>query len=1069
MDHFERYLDNLPAAAAIRVTECDNEKRSVIVVCGDESDKGELRPLSSKTYGSPEQARTALTEAGLFEVTEEELIKYGENAAKERVKLYKRLNDAAPAVVVVEKSGHRFIKEGRQYSPAEFSHLIEKAEDEWKQGKESGNSVYLGYARINYSINNVPFDAEHTGELKCRQAIGDGDRTLAKHVSSVADDNIEMLREWGTSAKDREALKEARKRRCWIVSFIEFIVDMEEIENELDLDTSELSEYDEAEEEARRKNSIIESSFGSVKYSSLRNVKHFMVTAAEANIISLLLESEKIGYHTAVSQGLGVVAVSRENYTRIVQLIKTHNVRTKGQHEKGNELSERESAEKYLNDRIKDILKNDGMESFCKQPSLYSLRNYSFANAVLIKSQLPEASVCRSERAWQIYGRSGRPDCKPIKIFQPLVLGENNITAFWGKLKKEIADSYSAEKNFGEARIPDTDVTITGNNDSYDIRIKGKILVANQPSKVIKNWMTKVMLNKVTIDHVMGNVYDISQTDTAKDELWLRSGYKLCDMIHGDNGLPLKDGFGYYRVKNTPERTESFVSDGYTVLKRRDKAKLKTFYEVLRAVCEKMGHPVSEISSDEAAAHKKEGFYSPKDDMIMICCDEDIYDKVSIVIHELAFAEVHGTGGQKNTSAYETDIQSEAAACIVASRFGIDTDIGSFRSCPQMVKIRSVEVISGYLENMWGISRRISSQIESELNERGLTVSLEPYSEENSKMLAPQEVQSLIKGFSETLADVKTNNINHTQRTKREYENCVINNIKLLLDELIKKQSTINDESMSLTAMILGLSTCETAFQQRDLINRIKTGFSRIAMMEDECVKIRNAIEMIPQPQTPLQQFRAAPMNFMDKTPEFKDVSYDLKVIIALSKFIRQKYAPLLERSVKKFAETAVRHAENIQSVMSKNGTAVEINDFEYKGTHTKMIPGTVMHPRYADDLFKRMECEIQSEKKAAERRGDYFPSLVSDFTIYSNINTFNVKGTAAMSGILFVGDGRQNSLSEYISEIRKGIERTEVCENFFDSLKEKGKSVQYILPDNGNEAPKKDLAKDNSRDSAGN
>ena len=1062
MDRFEKYKEGLPQAAAVSAKMIDGTECCIIAVCAKGAD-GELKAYKGKTYESPESARAALKKAGLYEVTQDELVKYGENAARLRVDHFRKIFTETPPVVVVGKSGHELIKTGGRYTPAEFSHLLEEAEDEWEKGKDAGDNSHLGYARINYTITNIPFNDKDLGELKCRQAIGDGDRSLAGHVHNVAEDNIEMLKEWGKTDKDFEALREARMRVCWIEPFIEFAVKFGELEKENSLDDAqqESAENGGADEESK---SYFEERYGSVPYSELKNKRFIRANAVSARLISLVLEGEKIGYNTGILGELGIVAVAGEDLPRVKQLMSIHNINTgrRPQEYDDDVPCDKQSAEEHINSRIADIMKNDGLENFCKLPYLYSLRNHSFANVLLIKSVLPEASVCYSNRVWQIYGRTCKADSKPLRIFQPVVLGENNIAAFWDRLKKDIARSYSEEKNYGEARIPDTDVTITGNNDSYDIRIKGKILVSNQPSKVIKNWMAKVMLNKVTIDHTMGSVYDVTQTDTSSEYLWVRSGFLWDDLVIENNGKPVRDSSGFYKIRNTPERIDSFEADGSGSLGRRDKGRLELLYDVLKAVAKDMECPVHEISSAEAAEEKKEGFYCPKEGVIKICRDEDMYDKVSMVIHELAAAEVQSSHSQKNINAYETEIQSEAAACIVAARFGIKTDIGSFRSCPQMFKVRTVEVIRGYLENMWAAARRISSQINDELVSRGLTAAIEP-ADRSAGLLSPEAVERRIKGYTETLAEIRSNNYDKIHRCRSEYEKCVVDNVRQLLDELRKKLRAIDSEVLLTNEHIERLRDCITAGQQKKTFRMIKAGFGRIAIMEDECIKLRNAIDIMPQPHTPMQEFKTAPMNFMEKIREFENVSHELKVIIAQSKYIKDRYSPILESSVTVFREAAVRHAENIKAVMSKNGTAVEIVRFEYIDTRTKLTDGMVMHPRYADDAFKRLECEVKSAKKEAERDGSYYPSLAAEITVYSRIDTFNAKGIVAMNSLLFVGDGRQNSLSEHIAEIRKGIERTEVCENFFDSLKEKGRNVQCIEPELSAEAAK--LIRENSHD----
>lgn len=1050
MDHFERYMDSLPAAAAVSSASERDKEHYVIVVPEKRKRDEKLAVYKNMTFNTPEQARIAMRGAGLYEVTLEELREYGVDAANKRVLYYKKIYNETPCTVIVEQSGHRFIEAGKTYGPAEFSHLLEKAEDEWINGKENDEKDHLGYARIIYKITNVPFDGKNVGEIKCRQAIGDGDGSLVNHVRNVLDDNIEMLKEWGLDERDREALKEARLRRCWILSFIECAVKVGDMELDALAEHGEELDDDIELKEAEMRKRAFDERHQNASLFEMGSIKYLRVAAASARIISLLLEREKIKYCTSIKGSLGVVAVSAEDHPKVMSLIKAHNVDLDKNvvSEENKSIHDTASAEQYLRDRIKDILENDGMENFCKLPSLYSLRNYSFANAVLIKSRMPEASVCRSDRVWQTFGRCSRPDQVPLKIFQPVVLGENNITSFWTRLKKEIAASYSSEKNYGEAKIPDTDVSITGNNDSYDIRIKGKILVANQPSNVIKKWMTKVMLNKVTIDHTMGNVYDISQTDTSKEFLWVKSDMDWRDMVCENNGKPVTDAEGFYKIRNTDQRKNSFVPDKSCVLKRRDTKKLETLYDVLRSVATKMGHPILEISAEEAELEKKEGFYSAKDQCIKISRDEDLYDKVSMAVHELAVAETHTSYFQKNANAYEMDIQSEAAACIVAGRFGVSTDIGSFRSCPQMAKIRPYETIRGYLENMWSISRQISTQIDNELLERGLEADLENIDKVKARMMSADEIKEKISGYTGMMANIRSANIAEKKRSEKQYHDCVINNIRQIMEELIKKQSDIEAECNRLMISFDRLEACSTPKEQRYAENAVRAGFGRIAILQDDCVKLRNAIEIMPQPVTPQQEFMAAPMNFMSKMPEFDGVSHELRSIIAQSQFIKQEYSPMLDESVQSFADAAIKQAENIKKVMSKNGTAVEIVKSEYFDTRTELPSGMVMHPRYADDAFKKLECEVKSAKRAAERNGSYFPSPVTILTVYSNIDTFIVKGVAAMSTTIFVGDGMQNSLSDHISMISKGIERTEVCENFFESLKEKGKMIQCIYPD---------------------
>ena len=825
---------------------------------------------------------------------------------------------------------------------------------------------------------------------------------------------------------------------------------------------SKLSEYGKTEEEKALAETATEEKpskkpqaitvetqyFGNTSYRSIKDKKFINTTSESAREIFTALNKNGIKFSGIIRGKNGTITISQNDEQKFWAIIKAAKItldKTSNENEVEDNgkivINSKESCDKFIKDKITEIMDSEKFINFCKTDSLWILSQYSLNNALLVLGQNPNATYCNTANEWQKFGRIIKGGEHGYKIKVPNILSEKNIGQYWSQIKRDIKNSFDVQKGYGETKLYNTDVVITGYNGVYDVKSHGKNVISHKDEKLVKNWIEQNLINHTVIGFSMGTVFDVSQTTTDTDYVWLKAGeFDKKDLILKD-GEPIKNKAGRYKVKNTEERKNSFVPFMSAKIDPQNKEKMELLYDILKSVSDKnRSCPVIEATPvDDNELVNAKGYYSPLNNKIVMRRDMEITDKVAVLIHEMAHSQLHNLAEQaKNKSTVkEKEVQAEAVACIVANRFGIDTKHSSFNYISNFVETRNLDYLEKSLEAIWNGVKVLSNDIEREIADRGLETNLEAKKEP----IPSEKIADIAKNYAEIATEIKEITQNNMDKALLAYKHSVVSEVKAHKKEEIALFDKAIGECNSIISNTENLEKMSTRAKQDDCIEKIKAGFDSITTLMNNAAEIESAVKEIPVPETAQEQFLRYPMNYMNTAELFKGVGDEEKTIIANSKFIAENYSHLLESSPKEFLKCATQQASNIKSAMSKNGTAVEVVNAEIWGAEKEPLQkGMVMHPIVAEKAITKNESSIRMAKREAERQGEYYPTSKTDLTIYSKIDTITAKGITALNTTLYVGDGSQEGLADRLEKGSKGkgVAIVDICDKFFESQKEK-------------------------------
>lgn len=985
--------------------------------------------------------------------------------------------------VTVEWSEHGAFESGKTYTVSDFSQLISALDKEWilkrnyaieKYGSaeaamDAGEYEHLGYAKVKFHLNDIPdnLNSDKLTSLIGRQDIGDGDGTLTNHIRLVAENDLTYINAFNES--DRERVKASIDARLnVVVPYLNFVIERENRDRlneqlaakEEKVEDTELPHGEEVKE---AKIAVTQTLLGDKGYyRSLSRADKRYINTSDIAAIQLSEQLSKSGIkHSGIidtEKNKGVITLHRNDYATAFEIARKTGINldkpTKTeviqQGDKTILPSNKETMIAAFNDKLGKILDSENFKNFCMTKNLYFLNNYSFRNALLIYTQNPNATYVGSAGKWQQYGRIINSGEKAMKIFRPQFEHAENSGKFWSDIKRRAINDLRSypERGYGEAKVGITGITITAHNGGqlYDISINDNPVTQHQPENVVKRWLEENVLDKVPIAYSVTNVFDVSQTNDSPEYLWLKSGFKKSEMVLGENGKPITNRQGAYKIRNTDERRNRLITKLDMTIPPQDKEKMSKFYDVLVSVSNKNGCPVIEkTATEDERLNSAYGFYSPDVHNITLRADMEITEKCAVLIHEMAHSRMHHDlpkeVRQDQNERREIEIQAEATACMVASRFGIETETSSFNYIATYTAGRKLDYLEKSLSKVWNEAHKLSLSIDNELRERGLTKRLEPL----DKPLTQAERNEIIKDRKALIEMVQNDNnkgkadiISTVERVRTQDEKTALIAILSCRDEIDKTIDKIIERTNQ-------LETAEEKSRQDKLIDSIRKGFDKISALKDKITMREQEFKDVEQMDTSQKQFLANPIEFMKNSDAFKGISPETMSIIAQSKFIRDNFSETLneKNGIVAFARAAISQAKNIESVMSKKYIAVEVVSSENWGNKTQFSAGMCMHPKIADKAFEQAETEIRIAKKSSENKGEYFPYSKTEYTIYSRSKD---KGIEALTATMEVGSGNQENLSSALQKICQSGERSRILADFEQSLKEHGEATKVVI-----------------------
>ena len=719
------------------------------------------------------------------------------------------------------------------------------------------------------------------------------------------------------------------------------------------------------------------------------------------------------------------------------------------------ELSPKEKLKEKLDEGIRRILESQNFKNWLDVRSKYYTNRYSFTNSFLIFSQKSEASYVLGYEAWKEYGRNVAQGATGIKILMPVLAKQKQQGEYWGKIKYELLKQLdnNPTEPYARYRVGTGDkyceFTMQRSNGLVGFQAKGKERGIFNSEEEARKFVDRCIVGKYAVSYTMGTVFDVKDT-VIPEYLWLKSGFKKEELVLGENGKPIMNHRGEYKVINTPERQGRLNVELDMEIPSKDTAKMKVLLDSCVAVSDKKGVPVTfkTPEEDEVLKDGAKGYYcrsftdETPNGYIVIDDTLEETEQCAVLMHEMGHADLHSDIeklktllGEEKISKSMKEIQAEAVAYSVASNFGITTDTSSFAYLAVYTRGFEMQDLNTSIEAIYQSSKKLTEEISAELEARGYNKDLTL--KEN---VASDEIKKMSADFLEEASEART----------------VIQQQMVELPQMIGKYS--NDDMQRLSANIqTRKSDVEQVLKYIDELNTAKDNQAEIITKIENTLKgIRNAETVFDIEKekldkadiTAYQKFISAPEKVLDELskeyPALNSLSSAQRDYICKSKYIRDVVSEDLKKDTSSFVNTVIDRANAISDVASKNGTFVEINFCERWTDKPYFTQGTICTPKFADK--KVTECESQARvfSEEADVKGEYFPYTKCSMTVFCPHGEDGKLN--ALTTRVDIGDGSQNSLQDHLTQICGSDEEKSVLNKFNEALNDRQYKKLYTI-----------------------
>lgn len=402
------------------------------------------------------------------------------------------------------------------------------------------------------------------------------------------------------------------------------------------------------------------------------------------------------------------------------------------------------------------------------------------------------------------------------------------------------------------------------------------------------------------------------------------------------------------------------------------------------------------------------------------------------------------------------EMQAEAVAYMTASSFGINTEHKSFEYIADWSKGRELKELSQSLEYIYNESQKLMTDIEKELDERGLTLTLEP---KNIEDISSKDKEKFMSDIEEKIINAHRHGQDTLEMLKTDNQFF----IGTKAEETVKDCLLLTYENENI---LTAAQDSMTKFEASHDIKEMTYLKSQIeAMLENydknilHIAKMQIEIKELAKAQTDkIIQYKAEPLKVLhdlqNEIPSMKNLTENELKLIADSQFINLNYSKYLGADNAHFVAGALSQLENLKTVMSKNGTAIEINSCEHWTEEEIFKAGQVLHPKTANETLHDWENNIQKLKNEAQKQGKYFPYNKCRMNIYFTDNTGKLNTFATR---IDIGDGQQKDIISHLesfkfNETELNEDLSEMINKFKDSLNDREYiPMRYAQQDNYN------------------
>ena len=698
--------------------------------------------------------------------------------------------------------------------------------------------------------------------------------------------------------------------------------------------------------------------------------------------------------------------------------------------------SARDLLSEQLTQGVKDVMNSDVYKNWLSTSSRMFTKSYSFNNAMLIFTQKPEASYAMGYEAWKEYGRNVAQGAHGAKIFVPVIAYEKSEGALHRMIMSNLREQ--VKQNPGQTAVYKVGMSkcefTMNERGQVGLRLNGKErgIFANQQD--MKKFISSAILGKIPMYYNVGTVFDVKDT-IIPEYLWVKNGYTKDEVVKDDNGKPIKNKRGEVKIINTPERQARFQPNLDLSITEKDPAKMEILYEALKAVSERNGIPVTDVSrdSDDTLKGGADGYFSrqfseqnPKGYIIMPD-DLEPTRKCAVLMHEMGHSDLHGNLAklaaemqEKNIPRNMREIQAESVAFATASQFGIETDTSSFTYLAAYTQGFDLQDLKKSLDVIYKECKKLTQEIGAELDARGLNLDL------TEKPLAPMEKET-VEALSKQYTAYALEQSETIQSRMEELPSLAADNRANpdLLSVLKEQKSCLDRQEASLATITDGVEKLQGATTREAQSEAIEEIEAAKRSMEGEKTQFSDLTtsfaEISSQSKATLKEEfardpKAALETMKQDYPKLGSLSAMQLSYLAQSEYVRKEYANLLKSDPEKFVDAACQRAETLDKVVAKNGAFVEVNFCEQWTDKPVVQDGALLHPNVANSIIKQAETQIRGLRSEAEKTGDYFPYTKCDLTVFCKGETG--KDLNAYRTRVDIGDKGQTSLTDHLTQL---------------------------------------------------
>lgn len=648
--------------------------------------------------------------------------------------------------------------------------------------------------------------------------------------------------------------------------------------------------------------------------------------------------------------------------------------------------------------------------------------------------------------AWKQYGRQVTGKGVAYTIYAPQYVHEKYgkgtlLKSIKNSFKKQFDENQSLE--FAEYKLGVTGLKFIGyKNGLIDIMLGEKVLSGKMTEEAFRKFLDNEVIGKFPNGFTTTYVYDVK--DTMQPEyLWMKTGFTKDEIALDSQGnqitrKPYKNSNTVeYQIINSPSRIAKFNPHLDFSIKELDEEKMSILLEALKNISMKKGVPISEETIPRSGVS---GFFSHSEKRIAVEVSLPMTEKVAVVLHEMAHADMHYL--RKDLPKEIKEVQAESVAYMTARNFGIETDTSSFKYLAMYSTGRTLKELETSMNDILNQSKKLTKEISTELSSKGYDLSIELISDkEKEQPLALENKDIFIRDckeyvlmkhdmvieFSGTAKDLLQNTSDERQVNILKEQISICNTQFEKLEEMDKSLNELEKTSDIPSANIL-IDRTKKLFSQMDTLAQQFSDLSnefvyRVQEMKD--LKKLSLKELFTD--NPIETMRSFISKSEDKSLHEltdSDLSY-----IAKSAFIRLNYKKLIKEDLSSFMEKSVEHLFDINQVKSKNGAFVEISTCEQWGDEPIFTKGTVMHPKTANIRFE----EAEKLKGLYAEKGVYYPETRCKTTVFTLHNNEYV----ATSAVVDIGDAYQKNLLDHLE---KAGAKDFVIDSYKQALKERVK-----------------------------